>query len=30
VTDAIVAEVTAWQNRRLEPLYPVVFFDALR
>jgi putative transposase len=30
VTDAIVAEVTAWQSRPLEPLYPVVFFDALR
>jgi len=30
VTDAIVTEVTAWQNRPLEPLYPVVFFDALR
>src|SRR5436305_9406686 len=30
VTDAIVAEVTAWQTRALERLYPVVFFDALR
>jgi transposase-like protein len=30
VTDAIVGEVTAWQSRPLEPLYPVVFFDALR
>jgi transposase-like protein len=30
VTDAVVAEVTAWQRRPLEPLYPVVFFDALR
>ena len=30
VTDAIVSEVTAWQSRPLEPLYPVVFFDALR
>src|SRR5258706_1994569 len=30
VTDAIVAEVTAWQSRPLESLYPVVFFDALR
>jgi putative transposase len=29
VTDA-VAEVTAWQSRPLEPMYPVVFFDALR
>src|SRR5688572_1752225 len=30
VTDAVVAEVTAWQQRPLEPMYPVVFFDALR
>src|SRR4029434_139363 len=30
VTDGIVAEVTAWQTRPLERLYPVVFFDALR
>ena len=30
VTDAVVAEVVAWQTRPLEPLYPVVFFDALR
>src|SRR5690349_9337348 len=30
VTDGIVAEVTAWQTRPLESLYPVVFFDALR
>ena len=30
VTDAVVAEVTAWQTRPLESLYPVVFFDALR
>lgn len=30
VTDGILAEVTAWQTRPLETLYPVVFFDALR
>ena len=30
VTDAVMAEVSAWQARALEPLYPVVFFDALR
>ena len=30
VTDGIQAEVTAWQNRPLEPVYPVIFFDALR
>ncbi len=30
VTDGIVADVTAWQSRPLERMYPVVFFDALR
>ena len=30
VTDAVVTEITAWQARPLEPMYPVVFFDALR
>jgi putative transposase len=30
VTDAVVAEVTAWQSRPLDAMYPVVFFDALR
>lgn len=30
VTDEVMAEVTAWQTRPLEPMYPVVFFDALR
>jgi putative transposase len=30
VTDGVLAEVTAWQARPLEPVYPVVFFDALR
>ena len=30
VTDAVVTEVTAWQARPLEVMYPVVFFDALR
>ncbi len=30
VTDAVMAEITAWQSRPLEPMYPVVFFDALR
>jgi len=29
VTDEVMAEVTAWQGRPLEPMYPVVFFDAL-
>ena len=30
VTDEVMAEVTTWQGRPLEPMYPVVFFDALR
>ena len=30
VTEAVMAEVKAWQARPLEPMYPVVFFDALR
>ncbi|MCY0857123.1 IS256 family transposase [Cupriavidus sp. D39] len=30
VTDAVMEEVTAWQARPLEVMYPVVFFDALR
>lgn len=30
VTDEVMAEVTAWQARPLESMYPVVFFDALR
>ena len=30
VTDAVMDEVGAWQARPLEPMYPVVFFDALR
>ena len=30
VTDAVMAEVSAWQSRPLEAMYPVVFFDALR
>ena len=30
VTDAVHAEVTEWQNRPLEKMYPLVFFDALR
>jgi len=29
VTDAVIEEVMAWQNRPLEPLYPVIFLDAL-
>jgi putative transposase len=30
ITDAVMSEVTAWQARPLEAMYPVVFFDALR
>ncbi|MEI2418624.1 IS256 family transposase [Orrella sp. JC864] len=30
VTDAVMDEVTTWQSRPLEIMYPVVFFDALR
>lgn len=30
VTESVMAEVAAWQARPLEPMYPVVFFDALR
>lgn len=30
VTEEVMAEVIAWQSRPLEPMYPVVFFDALR
>jgi putative transposase len=30
VTDGVLSEVTTWQSRPLEAVYPVVFFDALR
>ena len=30
VTDAVLDEISAWQARPLEPVYPSVFFDALR
>jgi len=30
VTDAVLEEVREWQNRPLDRVYPVVFFDALR
>ncbi len=29
VTDAVCADVLAWQNRPLEEVYPIVYFDAL-
>jgi len=30
VTDAVLEEIAAWQARPLEPVYPLIFFDALR
>ena len=30
VTDAVLETVAEWQNRLLEAMYPLVFFDALR
>ena len=30
VTDAVLEEIATWQSRPLEPVYPLVFFDALR
>jgi putative transposase len=30
VTDSVMEDVLEWQNRPLEKMYPVVFFDALR
>jgi putative transposase len=30
VTDAVLDEIATWQARPLEPVYPLVFFDALR
>src|SRR6201998_502470 len=29
VTDAVIEELKAWQTRPLEPLYPILFLDAL-
>lgn len=29
ITDAVLDEVSAWQTRPLEPIYPVVYVDAL-
>ena len=29
VTDAVVEEVKAWQSRPLEPVYPILYLDAL-
>ena len=30
VTNAVWEEVSAWQSRPLDPLYPIVYFDALQ
>src|SRR5574338_312501 len=30
VTDEVIEEVGRWQARPLEPMYPIVYFDALR
>jgi putative transposase len=30
VTDAVLEEIAEWQNRPLEALYPLIFFDAIR
>jgi putative transposase len=30
VTDAVLDEVQEWQNRPLDPVYPVIFVEALR
>jgi putative transposase len=29
VTDAVLEEVSEWQNRRLDPVWPIVYLDAL-
>ena len=29
VTDAVLADISAWRSRPLESLYPIVYFDAL-
>jgi len=30
VTDAVLDEIALWQARPLDPVYPIVFFDAIR
>lgn len=29
VTDAVIEEITTWQNRPLDPVWPIVYIDAL-
>lgn len=30
ITDAVLDEVSVWQKRPLDAIYPLVFFDAIR
>ncbi|HEX2727182.1 MAG TPA: IS256 family transposase, partial [Beijerinckiaceae bacterium] len=30
ITDAVLADVEAWRTRPLEPVYPIVYFDAMQ
>ena len=30
ITDQVLDEVAEWQNRPLDPMFPIVFFDAIR
>src|SRR5882724_2610662 len=30
VTDAVIDEVTTWQNRQLDPIYPIMYLDAIQ
>ena len=29
ITDKIIPELEEWKNRRLEPIYPIVYMDAM-
>ena len=29
ITDAVVEDMLAWQNRPLDPIYPVILIDAI-
>jgi putative transposase len=30
VTDAVIDEVTTWQGRQLDPIYPIIYLDAIQ
>ena len=30
ITDAVLEGMTDWQNRPLDPVYPVIFIDAIQ